>query len=96
DESEVLGTMAPLGWDEAQEPLSGEGKITWGEWCLVYQRLLQGLSAADLAQMGDRLVQWNSLVSLVRPNIEALWEPIMERDDWSVFEDVVQRIWDQR
>ena len=94
DESEVFETMTPLGWDGDQEPLSGEGKTTWGEWCLVYQRSLQGLSSADLAQMGDRLAQWNSLVSLVRPNIEALWEPIMERDDWSVFEDVVQRIWD--
>ncbi|MEM9772060.1 MAG: YdiU family protein [Cyanobacteria bacterium P01_D01_bin.73] len=94
DDTELAQTMEPLGAAANGGPLSGEALQEWGQWRLIFHRLLQALSDDELGQMGDRLTEWNSTVSMVRPVIESLWEPITNDDDWSVFNRMVKQIWD--
>ncbi|MEM9246189.1 MAG: YdiU family protein, partial [Cyanobacteria bacterium P01_F01_bin.153] len=92
-DDETLHTLKPLGMAE-EGTVSATAIEEWGQWRLVFHRLLQGLSDDELEGVGDRLAQWNPTVSLVRPVIETLWEPITEGDDWSVFNRIVTQIWD--
>ena len=87
----TLQTLEPLG---LTEEIQGMGLEVWGQWRVVFHRLLQGLSDEELKGVSDRLVQWNPTVSLVRPVIESLWDPITEEDDWSAFNKIVKQIWD--
>ncbi|MEM6502080.1 MAG: YdiU family protein [Cyanobacteria bacterium P01_C01_bin.89] len=89
----TLQTLSPLRMAKDSK-VSTAAIEEWGQWRLVFHRLLQGLSNDELKDVGDRLAQWNSTVSLVRPEIESLWEPITEEDDWSIFNKIVKQIWD--
>lgn len=79
--------------DEAAIFPRAEPAQTLQPWRLLYHRLLQGLSSDELQQVGDRLQAANPLVIPVRPEIEAVWEPITNEDNWQPFYDLLDRIW---
>lgn len=61
-------------------------------WRQLYYHLLQTLSTDELISLGSRLRQYNPEISLVRPVIEAVWEPIAQEDNWEPFETLLQQI----
>jgi uncharacterized protein YdiU (UPF0061 family) len=61
-------------------------------WRQFYCHVLQSLSADDMDKMAQRLRKHNPEQSLLRPTIEAVWEPIALEDNWQPFYDLVERI----
>jgi uncharacterized protein YdiU (UPF0061 family) len=53
---------------------------------------LQSLSAAELEDVSTRLKDKNPKTALLRPVIEAVWEPIMQEDNWEPFYELLKRI----
>ncbi|MBL1176019.1 protein adenylyltransferase SelO [Pantanalinema sp. GBBB05] len=64
----------------------------WNTWKITYFNQLLNLPASELEQMPDRLSAYNSSTALLRPAIEAAWEPITQQDDWSQFNQLLEQI----
>lgn len=62
------------------------------QWRQSYHRLLNHLPEDEMPQIAHRLGQHNPDVVIVRPEIEAIWEPIVVEDDWTPFYDLLKRI----
>ena len=62
------------------------------QWRQLYHRLLQDYPDAEMLAIGKRLQQHNPLTVLTRPQIEAIWEPIVTTDNWQPFNDLLQRL----
>jgi len=61
-------------------------------WRSLYHRILQRLSDDEMVEVGKRMRRWNPKTVLLRPQIEAVWEPIALEDNWESFYDLVRRI----
>ncbi|MGG6269817.1 protein adenylyltransferase SelO [Leptolyngbya sp. AN03gr2] len=61
-------------------------------WRQSYSQALNTLSNIEIDQIPDRLNSYNSEVSLVRPEIEDVWNPIADDDNWQPFYDLLTRI----
>lgn len=85
-------------WRTAPEEIFGAIQVEsevlslFQQWQQQYHRVLNQFPEADCGVIRDRLHQYNSPVSLVRPEIESIWEPITEADDWQPFYDLLHRI----
>ena len=62
------------------------------QWRQQYHHCLNQLPPADLPQVGERLQQTNPMIALLRPEIEAIWEPITLQNDWQPFYTLLQKI----
>ncbi|MEM1311436.1 MAG: YdiU family protein, partial [Cyanobacteria bacterium P01_H01_bin.153] len=74
---EIFGTTMQASDAEAQAALA--------QWRQHYQQALQTQSPESLAQMSAQLRQTNPRTVLLRPEIEAIWEPIVAENDWQPF-----------
>ncbi|MEG4046466.1 protein adenylyltransferase SelO family protein [Microcoleus sp. Pol17_C1] len=63
-------------------------------WRQFYYHVLQSLSADDMDKMADCLRRHNPEQSLLRPTIEAVWEPITIDDNWEPFYELLKRLQD--
>ncbi|BAU13227.1 hypothetical protein LEP3755_37660 [Leptolyngbya sp. NIES-3755] len=61
-------------------------------WRQSYCQALNTLSNVEIDQIPDRLNSYNSEVSLVRSEIEDVWNPIADDDNWQPFYDLLTRI----
>lgn len=61
-------------------------------WRLHYHTCLTTLSATDVEQVARCLRQHNPVVVLLRPEIEAIWEPIVAADNWQPFYDLLAKL----
>ncbi|MEM9486412.1 MAG: protein adenylyltransferase SelO family protein, partial [Cyanobacteria bacterium P01_F01_bin.116] len=61
-------------------------------WRLHYHNCLTTLAADEVAKVGNCLKQSNPAVVLLRPEIEAVWEPIVVKDDWQPFYELLAKI----
>ncbi|MBD2082830.1 YdiU family protein [Leptolyngbya sp. FACHB-17] len=61
-------------------------------WRQSYCQALQTLSRFEIDQIPARLNEYNSEVGLVRPEIEDVWNPIADDDNWQPFYDLLTRI----
>lgn len=61
-------------------------------WQKTYHQALTNLPASDLTSVATRLCQHNPTVALLRPVIEAVWEPIAVEDNWLPFNELLQKI----
>lgn len=61
-------------------------------WRQSYCQSLNTLSNVEIDQILDRLKAYNSEVGLVRAEIEAVWNPISDDDNWQPFYDLLTRI----
>ncbi|MEM8611856.1 MAG: YdiU family protein [Cyanobacteria bacterium P01_H01_bin.105] len=61
-------------------------------WRLHYQTCLTTLSAAQITEVAQSLRQNNPTIVLLRPEIEAIWEPIMAEDNWQPCYDLLAKI----
>jgi len=62
------------------------------QWRQHYRQALQTQSPEALAAVSTRLQQTNPRTVLLRPAIEAIWEPIVAENDWEPFYALLQRI----
>lgn len=74
------------------EGVSDEVQSALEQWRGGYGRSLQSVASGDMDQVTQTLAQHNPDVVPVRPEIEAIWEPITLQDDWQPFYDLLKRI----
>jgi len=61
-------------------------------WRQSYCQALGTLSSFEIDEVPVRLKAYNSEVGLVRSEIEAVWSPIADEDNWQPFYDLLTRI----
>jgi uncharacterized protein YdiU (UPF0061 family) len=61
-------------------------------WRLHYHTCLTTLSTDEAAQVGHCLRKSNPALVLLRPEIEAVWEPIVAADNWQPFYELLAKI----
>lgn len=62
------------------------------QWRQAYHGALQQVPETEIAAVQRCLDTHNPDLVIVRPEIEAIWEPITENDNWQPFYDLLQRI----
>ncbi len=83
---EDLPTLPQFTTAEGQ-PLPGLAK-----WQRLYLEAWQTLPLGDRPTTVQRLRACNPAITLLRPEIEAIWAPITEADDWEPFYSLLERI----
>ncbi len=61
-------------------------------WRLHYHTCLTTLSSEGVTQVGHCLQQHNPTIVLLRPEIEAIWTPIVAEDNWQPFHELLAKI----
>ena len=61
-------------------------------WKKVYHRILISLPESEIEQIAQRLRYYNPTTVLLRPEIEAVWEPIVREDNWAPFYELLERV----
>ena len=61
-------------------------------WRLHYHTCLTTLSATEVEQVAHCLQQSNPATVLLRPKIEAIWEPIVAEDNWQPFYELLAEV----
>jgi uncharacterized protein YdiU (UPF0061 family) len=61
-------------------------------WRHSYHRSLQSLPPEAMATVADQLGRTNPKTVLLRPEIEAIWEPITLTDNWQPFYQLLERL----
>jgi uncharacterized protein YdiU (UPF0061 family) len=62
-------------------------------WSGVYHRILSNFtSGEELETIAQTLLCSNPKITIVRPVIESVWEPIAQEDNWQPFYDLVKQI----
>ena len=84
DADQILKQTAVLESAEPSEMLS--------QWRNLYHDLLVDLPEDQLDDVAQRLRQHNPATVLLRPEIEAVWEPIALEDNWIPFYNLLKRI----
>jgi uncharacterized protein YdiU (UPF0061 family) len=74
---------------EASDPAAASQLEAWRE---TYHRCLQSLAPEELEKMALTLPQTNPQTVLLRPAIEAVWEPITTDDNWQPFYDLLNQL----
>lgn len=95
----TLGQVFQSSWWESPESLP-----TWQifsdsptpeifrKWADLYHHLLQSLSLDEVQLISSRLQATNPQVTLLRPVIESIWQPITDDDNWQPFYDLLKQI----
>ncbi|MGF1570215.1 MAG: YdiU family protein [Nodosilinea sp.] len=73
----------------ASDPAAAAQLASWRQ---LYQNSLKLLPEAAMATVAHCLRRTNPMTVLLRPEIEAIWEPITQEDNWQPFYDLVQRV----
>jgi uncharacterized protein YdiU (UPF0061 family) len=61
-------------------------------WRQFYHQVLNKLPQAEIDCIALRLSQHNPTTVIIRPEIEAIWEPIVQADNWQPFYELLARI----
>jgi len=61
-------------------------------WRNLYRRILKSLPPDEIDKIAQHLAHINPKTVLLRPVIEAIWEPITNEDNWQPFYDLVKQI----
>jgi uncharacterized protein YdiU (UPF0061 family) len=64
------------------------------QWRSLYHQILTTFPEAEMEAIAQRLNQHNPSTILLRPEIEAIWEPIVVEDNWTSFNNLLKRIWE--
>ena len=62
------------------------------QWRHFYHHCLNSLPEEAMEHIAQRLRRTNPMTVLLRPEIEAIWEPITVEDNWEPFYDLLKRI----
>jgi uncharacterized protein YdiU (UPF0061 family) len=80
-EDQVLGQLL------AKSPVAND-------WRNLYHQIMRRLSPDEIDRMTKRMARLNPKTVLLRPQIEAVWEPIAQADNWEPFEQLLRQIWE--
>ncbi|MBW4486207.1 MAG: YdiU family protein [Trichocoleus desertorum ATA4-8-CV12] len=69
-----------------------EQKACLERWRQHYHALLISQPIEEMGNIAQRLQRHNPTTPLLRPEIEAIWEPITEQDNWQPFYDLLAKI----
>ena len=72
--------------------VSGEEIAILKRWCWLYHQLLLERSPEALNQIAQRLQQANPVVTLLKSEIETIWQAISEYDNWQPFIDFIELV----
>ncbi len=61
-------------------------------WQKTYHYALNQLPENEMLEIANRLCQHNPSVNLIRPTIEAIWQPITQDDNWMPFDHLLTEI----
>lgn len=61
-------------------------------WLELYHQVLSDLSESEFQAVGNILTRSNPTTILLRPQIEAVWEPITQENDWEPFYTLLNKI----
>lgn len=61
-------------------------------WKKAYHQILRSLPESEMDQIAQRLRYYNPTTVLLRPEIEAVWEPIVSEDNWAPFHQLLERV----
>ena len=61
-------------------------------WQETYYQALNHLPENEMLDIANRLYQHNPSVNLIRPTIEAVWQPITQDDNWLPFDHLLDQI----
>ncbi len=61
-------------------------------WLEIYHRVLSDLPATEIQAIGKILTRSNPQTILLRPQIEAIWEPIVQDNNWEPFYTLLDKI----
>jgi uncharacterized protein YdiU (UPF0061 family) len=84
DASQIFSTTL-----QASDPAAAAPLKTWQQ---TYHRCLQSLAPEAMAGMASLLKGTNPQTVLLRPEIEAIWEPVTTDDNWQPFSDLLHKI----
>ena len=84
DEAQILSTTAQNSDPDATELLK--------QWRQAYHQALSSLPADEMQSVKSCLESTNPRTVLLRPEIEAVWAPITEDDNWQPFYDLLNKI----
>ncbi|MEM1280073.1 MAG: YdiU family protein [Cyanobacteria bacterium P01_H01_bin.152] len=79
-------------FDTTMQASDAGAQVLLEQWRQHYQQALKTQSADGLEQISQRLRQANPQTVLLRPEIEAIWEPIVVENNWEPFHALLQRI----
>jgi serine/tyrosine/threonine adenylyltransferase len=68
------------------------GNSGCSKWLQLYHQALGDLSKAELNLVGSRLDRSNPQTILLRPQIESIWDPIAQENNWQPFYDLLTKI----
>ncbi|TAD78910.1 MAG: YdiU family protein [Oscillatoriales cyanobacterium] len=92
DRPELYANERPFWVGPSDSNPQGETARYWAQWCDRYGRLLQQQSTEGLAAIAQQLCQANATITIVRPEIERVWEAIDREDDWQPFNALLAAI----
>ncbi len=72
--------------------VSGEEVAILKRWCWLYHQLLSGRSPKEIDKIAQRLKQANSIIVLLKPEIETIWKAIIEHDNWQPLIDFIELV----
>jgi serine/tyrosine/threonine adenylyltransferase len=68
------------------------GNNGYQKWLQLYHQALSDLSPAEFDSVEQILTRSNPQTILLRPQIEAIWEPIAQANDWEPFNKLLAKI----
>jgi serine/tyrosine/threonine adenylyltransferase len=72
------------------EVLQEGGAEMLGRWRSLYHQALQAFPTDSYESIKARLKQWNPQRVILRPVIEEMWAEITEKDDWGLFDRLIE------
>ncbi len=96
--AQLATAFAPTWWDDASQIfpdiqlLNDDLRQLFEEWRSEYQRVLKLFPVAAYSEMQSRLQQHNPQKVIVRSVIEAVWEPIVQADNWAPMNELLRQI----
>ena len=68
------------------------GNSGYQKWLQLYHQALSELPASELITVKNMLTRSNPQTILLRPQIEAIWEPIAQENNWAPFDELLAKI----
>ena len=62
------------------------------KWQHIFSQILHNFSLDGRAKIAQTMARWNPRTILLRPRIEAIWQPIVVDDNWEPFYELVRQL----
>lgn len=95
-----LSQAFKLRWSKDRNSVLNEAELMpeimansqYQQWLQIYHQVLTDLPEPEFNSMRTTLTRSNPQTILLRPQIEAIWEPIAQHNDWGPFDTLLTKI----